>query len=135
MQVDKWLKCAWRFYPIPPVNLSELIPEVRAWWAALQPAEWVGPDGEILERNISEDTNWSVLARSSKNGFFMFMIVLSWWANAATTPALSVEFHNFVEDVNWVLGMLLVSQLSGKRRRMDDDDEVDDDDEQPPKKR
>lgn len=66
----------------------------------------------------------------------MFMVVLSWWANAANTPALSVEFHNFIEDVNWVLGILLVSRLSGKRHWMDDFDEADGDDgEQPPKKR
>lgn len=65
----------------------------------------------------------------------MFMVVLSWWANAANTPALSAEFHNFVEDVNWVLGMFLVSRFAGKRRHMDDTGEVDgDEEEQPPRK-
>ncbi len=86
------------------------------------------------QQHILEDTNWSVLAKASKNGFFMFMVVLSWWANAATTAALSAVFLNFVEGVSWVLSMLLASGLFlGKHGHLNESDGVDDNKQLPKK--
>lgn len=122
-----------KFTIIPKIILSEYILEVQGWWTALQPVERVS-DGGVLQRQVSEDIDWSFVAKSGPNGFFIFMMTLAWWAKSANTPALLAEFDSFIEDVNWVLSMVLkvMPGTSGKRPHLDDED---DEDQQPPRKR
>ncbi len=114
------------------IILSEYIPGMKSWWASLQPAERVVSEGEPLQRQVSEDSDWSPLTKSSKNGFFVFMVALAWWLNLANTPELLVEFESFIDDMNWALTTLLetLPAISGKHSHEDEDE-----DEQPPRKR
>lgn len=123
-----------KFKILPVINLSEYIPEVRRWWCSLQPPERVDSGGGPLQRQFSGDPDWSLIAKSGPNGFFMFMMALAWWGKSATTAALLGEFDSFIEDVNWALTMVLKG-LRGTLEKRSYSDEGDDEDEQPPKKR
>lgn len=133
-EVNAWLKRHRKFTNIPSLVLSDYVTEVRMWWISLQPQERVVSDGEPLLRQVSEDTDWSILTKSGPNGFFIIMLVLAWWVKSANTPGLLVEFNNFMGDVNWALTVILKPMLltSGKRSHTD---QTDDEDEEPPKKR
>lgn len=127
------MKCHRKFAIIPKIILSEYILEMQGWWTALQPVEQVVSDGGGLQQQVSEDIDWSSVAKSGSNGFFIFMMTLAWWVKSANTLALLAEFDSFIGGVNWVLSMILKVPpgTSGKCPHLDDKD---DEDQQPPRK-
>lgn len=104
----------------------------QEWWKGLQPpsrdmsGDWPPP------RVIPDGADWSGLMRNGPNGFYLVVVALSWWVSHATTQALREEFDSIVDDVNWVLMILLgLMSGSGKRSR----DLVDDEENDQPRKK
>ncbi len=85
----------------------------------------------LLKVGLGEMDRLVVLDRSGQNGIFLVMLGLSWWAGHVTAPALLPEFETMVEDVDWVLSMLIFSFQT----RLKHSNATEDDDEGPPRKR
>ncbi len=84
----------------------------------------------LPKSGLGEMDRLVVLDRSGQNGIFLVMLGLSWWAGQVTAPVLLPEFETMVEDVDWVLSMLIFSfQTRLKRPNSTEDDEG------PPRKR
>ncbi len=106
---------------MPDFIFSEFICGFRKWWKILQPPNrdmsgtWPPP------QDLPDDSNWLKLRRSGRNGTFLVMLGLSWWARKAITPALTAEFDLMAEDVNWALVTMLRSIPGNSAKRMHSD--------------
>ena len=83
------------------------------WWDALQP-EWrtVG----TLHFHRSPTGSFDTLIRPGKNGMFLVLLSLCWWADALDTPTEDSSWRGAMNDVLWVLSQLAGSEgKEGKR--------------------
>jgi hypothetical protein len=76
------------------------------WWRASQPKErntkeWPFP------RNASIDAGWDRFPATGKDGIFIAIMALSWWANAVRSPNEISFFEEAVTDLHWVIGELI----------------------------
>ena len=83
------------------------------WWHALQP-EW--RTVETVRFRRSPTGNFDTLVRPGKNGMFLVLLSLCWWADALDTPTDDVSWCGAMNDVLWVLFQLAQSEeREGKR--------------------
>ncbi|KAF7964762.1 hypothetical protein HWV62_3248 [Athelia sp. TMB] len=81
-EVAVWIKSARRFEKPPPYH-SDFGASCILWWMHLQPL-WRTNDGDIPHSIYAcDDGDWGTLKRSGKNGLFMVLLVMSWWARGA----------------------------------------------------
>ena len=72
------------------------------WWTAAQPKErdirqWPFP------RNPDDKINWRRFPANGKDGLFITIMALSWWALAVQSPDEIVLFEEAVVNINWVI--------------------------------
>ena len=76
------------------------------WWKAAQPKErdteqWPFP------RNVNGDAGWHRFPAIGKDGIFVAVMALSWWASAARSPSEITFFEEAVTDLHWVIQELI----------------------------
>jgi hypothetical protein len=120
--VGGWQKRARKFSNIPTIKVGEFVGAFREWWKALQPPNRDMSSGWPPPRDLSDDTDWSSLSHTGRNGVFLVMMSLSWWAHHATSPALVAEFDNVVEDVNWAFTTIVKFTSTNPAKRSQDDE-------------
>lgn len=104
---------------------------VAKWWTALQPVErltdTVSAEGLSLRRlKILDAKSWEPLAKGGKNGFFIFVMVLSWWA-IHLDGRKSIEFDAMLGDAVWAIKEAVDALQVTKKRSVEEDGEEDSD--------
>lgn len=83
-----------------------------AWWVDCQPAarspgsEWPLPQVEI------QRPDWGKMLYGGKNGIFLFVIAMSWWANSLDPANPPPNFFHAFADLKWTLEQLNQSAAS-----------------------
>jgi hypothetical protein len=76
------------------------------WWAAAQPKE--RDTGQWpFSRSVDSDVGWRKFPANGKDGIFVAVMALSWWAVAAQSPEEIVFFEEAVTDIHWVIQELI----------------------------
>ena len=78
------------------------------WWGALQP-NWRTSDTSQFGRELIGQ--FDTLIRPGKNGMFIVLLSLCWWADSLDYPTEDILWRNAMNDVAWVLSRL----AQGKR--------------------
>ena len=76
------------------------------WWSAAQPewrdtGHWPFAHGEVAG-------DWGKLSSGGKDGLFLVMMALGWWAHARD-PAVGSQLDSAISDVSWVMLKLITS--------------------------
>ena len=81
------------------------------WWTAAQPQEC-----DVHEWPFSRDTNidvdWCKFPANGKDGVFLAVMALSWWAPAARTSDEIEFFEEAVADLHWVISELIFARTA-----------------------
>lgn len=81
----------------------------------MQPV-WRIKDGEgELQRHDVPDESWPEIMKGGGNGFFLVLISLSWWMEAAKEKTDKDDCLSVVDDVMWVLEQMVarLEELDG----------------------
>jgi hypothetical protein len=117
-QVARWINYG-RKYDAQP-DLTKELPAFSTswwtWWKALQPDSCIGDGGKLTREAQGE--LWEEMRKGSQNGFFMVILTLAWWREAAVKANDTTGFTTALNDVSWVVDHML---RPGKRTRDDDD--------------
>lgn len=81
-------------------SISEYALQWKKWWKILQPT-WRNTDSWPFDR--SDVHAWGVLASGGKDGWFVILMSLVWWAFAITSDQDRAIFISVCTDVRWVL--------------------------------
>lgn len=74
---------AHRLLEKPPPYHKDFGASCIAWWMHLQPV-WRTNDGNVPHAVYTcDDGDWGTLKKTGKNGIFMILLVMSWWACGA----------------------------------------------------
>ena len=101
-EVNVWLKNS----EDPNIRISETVAFGAAWiawWVGCQPAarspnsRWPLPQAEL------QHSDWGKMLHGGKNGIFLFIMALSWWANGIDSAQPPSDFCSAVADLEWVL--------------------------------
>lgn len=76
------------------------------WWTAVQPKERDVQQWPFL-RGTNGDVNWDRFPANGKDGIFLALISLSWWAPAVQSPDEIVFFEEAVTNIHWVIQYLI----------------------------
>ena len=74
-----------------------------AWWVGCQPvarspnSRWPLPQAEL------QHSDWGKMLHGGKNGIFLFVMALLWWANGIDSAQPPSDFCSAVTDLEWVL--------------------------------
>ena len=77
-----------------------------AWWIDCQPASrssnagWPAPQVEL------QRPDWGKMLYGGKNGLFLFVMAISWWANVVDPTQPLPDFSHAATDLKWVLEQL-----------------------------
>ena len=78
------------------------------WWTAAQP-EWRRAEGWPFPRDDDTDVgDWGQLFAGGKDGLFIVVMSLSWWAHTRD-PDVDSGIDDAVHDVSWVIKHLITS--------------------------
>lgn len=88
--------------------------ELFVWWVSLQPPARIPKDFDFISetsysrllRTDIDAGDWGELYRGSTNGLYRVIVCMGWWLEAAG-KSLDPSFHELVEDVVWVIEILL----------------------------
>ena len=75
------------------------------WWTSCQPPDRVTTSWPFSREPLSS-VQWGRFLNGGKYGIFLFVVALSWWAEALDPTTSSPDFAGAVADVEWVLGQL-----------------------------
>lgn len=64
---------------------------------------------------------WDECRKGGKNGFYVIVLSLSWWAQAASTSESRANVSKATEDALWVLDRMIDSLTISKKHALDDD--------------
>lgn len=87
------------------------------WWGALQP-EWRTSEERCFCR--SPLGQFDTLMRPGKNGMFLILLSLCWWADALDLPTEDPSWRNAMNDVAWVLSQLAQAGNNEGKRSLED---------------
>ena len=76
-----------------------------SWWIECQPsarAKEVWP----FPRQPQPAIQWGKLLNGGRNGIFLFLMALAWWARSLDSGITSSELAKAVSDLSWVLCQL-----------------------------
>lgn len=135
-QVAWWLKRGRKPKILPVIEKPrEFAIEWQKWWLAMQP-DWRRIENKDKEwttmaRTAPDDTDnaWSdsKLLRSGPVGFRLIIMALAWWGQVVLKEKDTAKFLEAVEDVKWVLKLILNSFASNSKpmtkKRFADNDE------------
>ena len=110
------------------MDFDRFVPALEAWWRSVQPIER-GEDGTRRVEGLPPSA-WEKVRVPSKNGFYLFLVGLTWWRKAIhassepPAPELVNAWQAFVEDIAWVTTVWGVDAakgwaISGKRKAND----------------
>lgn len=76
-----------------------------AWWIDCQPparssSSWPLPQIEL------QHSDWGKMLYGGRNGIFMFVMAMSWWANRIDPTQPPPDFSSALADLRWVLEQL-----------------------------
>ena len=88
------------------INADTYGTEWVAWWTAAQPQErntqqWSFP------KDTSGGIGWQRFPANGKDGIFLAVMALSWWASAIRSSNEIVLFEEAVTDLHWVVQELI----------------------------
>jgi len=105
LEVGAWLK--------DPTNLHVSIADTTAyvkawigWWTACQLTGRATVSWPFVCEPL-DSTQWVRLLNGGRNGIFLFVMALSWWAASPDWAASSPSLTEAVADVKWVLRQLV----------------------------
>ena len=75
------------------------------WWTGSQPPGRAAATWPFSHEPLSS-VQWGRLLNGGKNGTFLFVMALSWWAKALGPTTSSSNFTEAVTDIEWVLRQL-----------------------------
>jgi len=104
-EVNAWLKNPTVFH----VSIADTAAYAEAWmgwWTDCQPAGRAMASWPFA-RELFSSTQWGRLLNGGKNGIFLFIMALSWWAKSLGLAGSSPDLIGAVADVEWVLHQLL----------------------------
>lgn len=106
LQVAAWIKRKHLLDHAPDVDDVPLfVSEMQDWYLAAQP-EGRG-DTFPLARDVLEAGQWHDLIRGGANGWQLFLIALTWWADFLEEESDTELFESVLADVDWVLSRVL----------------------------
>lgn len=76
------------------------------WWMASQPKERDTQQWP-LPRNPNGDVDWCRFPANGKDGLFIAVMALSWWAPAVQSPDDIAFFEAALTDLHWVVQELI----------------------------
>ena len=107
-ELQTWLKTGKRSLERIPVivDANSYGTEWVKWWKAAQPKErdaeqWPFP------RSVNGDAGWHRFPAIGKDGIFVAVMALSWWASAIKSPNEITFFEEAVTDLHWVIQELM----------------------------
>jgi hypothetical protein len=84
------------------------------WWASTQPSERNTQQWPFPKVSIS-DACWSRFPSNGKDGIFMLVMALSFWAPAVQSPNEIAFFEEAVTDLHWVIQELIHVRTADQR--------------------
>lgn len=109
-EVGWWFRIGRRLYGRKNIPVISSIDEFEArwiqWWSAAQPkgrdvGRWPFSQGEITG-------DWGKLLSGGKDGLFLIVMSLGWWAHA-WDPMVNSKLDAAISDVSWVTKELITS--------------------------
>jgi len=91
----------------------------QSWWYGLQP-EWRQLPNSAVSREVPDKgEQWDMLCRGGKNGLFMAVLALAWWAAALGEVSDDDELCDALDDATWVMQrMATLLKADGERHRI-----------------
>ena len=77
------------------------------WWTKAQP-DWRSVETWLFPKDDPGTEDWGSLFSSGKDGLYIVVMSLSWWAHALD-PAVDSKIYDAVSDVSWVMEQLIIS--------------------------
>ena len=77
------------------------------WWTKAQP-DWRSIETWPFPKDDPGTEDWGSLFSSGKDGLYIVVMSLSWWAHALD-PAVDFKIYDAVSDVSWVMEQLIIS--------------------------
>ena len=77
------------------------------WWTKAQP-DWRSVETWPCPKDDPGTEDWGSLFSSGKDGLYIVVMSLSWWAHALD-PAVDSKIYDAVSDVSWVMEQLIIS--------------------------
>jgi hypothetical protein len=96
-------------HPLPPVYGTEWV----KWWTAAQPREYDTQEWPF-SRDTNSDVDWCKFPANGKDGVFLAVMALSWWAPAARSSDEIASFEEAVIDLHWVIRELIRVRTVGQ---------------------
>lgn len=89
----------------------------QSWWYELQP-EWRRlPNGAVSKDVPDKGEQWDALCQGGKNGLFMAVLALGWWAAALGEVSDDDELCSALGDATWVMQHMARSLKAGGEGR------------------
>ena len=76
------------------------------WWGGCQPPGRATPSWPFSRESFPR-AQWARFLNGGKNGIFLFVMALSWWAKSIDLGTNLPSLTEAVEDVKWVLRQLV----------------------------
>ena len=108
MELQTWLKtgkCSLENVPTV-VSARAYGDEWIKWWTAAQPQERETQQWPFSRDSIS-DIGWGKFPANGKDGIYLAIMGLSWWASAIWTSNEVAFFEEAVIDLHWVIWELI----------------------------
>ena len=87
-------------------NISAFGASWIAWWIDCQPAIRSSNSGWPLPQVELQSSEWGKMLYGGKNGLFLFVMAMSWWANSIDPTQPPPDFCQAIADLKWVLEQL-----------------------------
>ncbi|OBZ73056.1 hypothetical protein A0H81_06612 [Grifola frondosa] len=132
-EVKWWINRGRKYVPtgLPTIKtVGQYAATWKKWWMALQPPMHVGDTLQFWPPRRNEPNNaseWDGLMRGGPNGFFVIVVSLAWWIDAAKNDTTQTQLvAEVILDVEWVLNRLCEvsrSTFRGTKRSTPSDDQ------------
>ena len=108
MELQTWLKTRKRSLENVPTVVSARAygDEWVKWWTAAQPQERETQQWPFSRDSIS-DIGWGKFPANGKDGIYLTIMGLSWWASVIWTSNEVAFFEKAVIDLRWVVRELI----------------------------
>lgn len=116
-EIAHWIK-SYRHYDKPPLYHDKYGATCIAWWMHIQPA-WRKSEGDLPHAIYAcDDGDWGALRKSGKNGVFMVLLSVAWWARGL--GKVSPLWVSMVTDMRRALESMTESRdaLAAETRNM-----------------
>lgn len=81
------------------------------WWTAAQPQERDTKEWPFA-RNTDHSIDWRRFPANGKDGIFIAIMALSWWALALRSPDELALFEEAATDIHWVIQELIRTKMA-----------------------